>query len=837
MQKNKNEVHTYLDYVEEAVVKYDSDGCLEYYNNKFKSLYSYTDSDLRLGVHFTELGKIDLQNGNVVTTEYLGAKEEYLALKAKYRKELTGSFTVQLQDGRFIKTTDRLLPDGGFISVQTDVTELKSSLRALEAKNIEAKGAHEEAEAWLQALEGSPAATLLRNSSFIIQNTSEGWTRLTGFSRDETIGKDFVSFLVEEERDRAREARQVALKETQTGVDEAVNTWTLRTKSGAKLQVTIMGAGVTVPTAQETMSVSSVSDVTDLAKQKTLAETLLNRNAAMIISQSDDWKIQTCSDAWVTQLGYTREETVGHDLTEFMEPEDAIISKEFRETLKSEKASKNVVHNTLRFRSKVGELRQIKLQSVVAALEGNFVNIVTLVDVTDIMHTQNQLQMLVNQDELTGLYSRRGFKDRYSDGMRKKTAGVYIFDLDHFKSVNDSYGHEAGDALLSAMGQTMKRLTETNGCAARLGGEEFAIIRPWQGWEEAKEFGDALRLALEQTVVVRGARPISRTASIGIAMLPVSEALSDAMRLADDFAREAKKRGRNMVCASEEEELRALGLRGTFITLKDLQSALEGGEMQYYVQPIWNVKKKRIEGFEALIRWIQPEGIIVMPGLFIGLLHEVIRKPKYLSFKTQLRKDLMSKLSAFPSQYVSFNFNLEQLSYAGAAQDVHKTLSGIIDHPGREIIIEISEKAMNSRTNLQVLKAEIVALQDYGYKIALDDFGVEASNLNRMQQFPISILKIDQALIKDINTSEVQRATLRGLELITQSLGIKVIVEGIESIDQAHYLYQIGFYSHQGYLHAHPMPPEDVVANLSAIGFAIDTQSNTKHLLDEKALP
>jgi len=139
MKTNKNEVHTYLEYVEEAVVKYDINGCLQYYNSKFKDLYSYTDSDLRLGVHFSELGKIDLQNGNVVTPEFLGAKQEYLALKAKYRSNLNGSFTVQLKDGRFIKTTDRLLPDGGFISVQTDVTELEGSLRALEAKNLRPK--------------------------------------------------------------------------------------------------------------------------------------------------------------------------------------------------------------------------------------------------------------------------------------------------------------------------------------------------------------------------------------------------------------------------------------------------------------------------------------------------------------------------------------------------------------------------------------------------------------------------------------------------------------------------------------------------------------------------
>ncbi|MDG2259707.1 MAG: PAS-domain containing protein, partial [Paracoccaceae bacterium] len=259
MQKNKNEEHPYLDYVEEAVVKYDRDGCLQYFNDKFKGLYSYTDSDLQLGVHFSELGKIDLQNGTVVSTEYLEPRNGYLAIKAKYRKDLTGSFIVQLQDGRFIKTTDRLLPDGGFISVQTDVTELKNSLRALEAKNIEAESAHAEAEAWLQVLERSPSATLLQDSSFIIRNVSQGWTQLTGFSRDETIGRDFPSFLVEEEQDRAQDARQQALKTIETGRDEALNVWTLRTNSGAKLEVTAMGNAVAGPTAQEAMVVVSVT--------------------------------------------------------------------------------------------------------------------------------------------------------------------------------------------------------------------------------------------------------------------------------------------------------------------------------------------------------------------------------------------------------------------------------------------------------------------------------------------------------------------------------------------------------------------------------------------------
>ena len=818
MQKNTNEEHTYLDYVEEAVVKYDSDGCLQYYNNKFKSLYSYTDSDLYLGVHFSELGKIDLRNGNVVTTEYSEAKKDYLAVKAKYRSDLTGSFTVQLKDGRFIKTTDRLLPDGGFISVQTDVTDLETSRRALEAKNIEAEGARAEAEAWLQVLESSPSATLLRDSSFIIRNASDGWTRMTGFSRDETIGRDFPSFLVEEEQDRAEEARQEADKAIETGRDEALSVWTLRTNSGTKLQVTIMDNAVAGPTAQEAMVVVSVTNITDLAMQKALADTLLSRNAAMVISQSDDWKIQTCSDAWTNQLGYTREETVGHDLTEFMEPEDAMISKEFRETLKSQKASKNVVRNTLRFRTKAGELRQIELQSVVTELEKDFLNIITLVDVTDMMRTQHQLQILVEQDELTGLYSRRGLKKRFSDGMRKKTAGVYIFDLDHFKSVNDSYGHEAGDALLSAIGQTMMRLTETVGCAARLGGEEFAIIRPWQGWKEAKEFGEALRLALEQTVVVSGGRTISRTASIGIAKLGTSEVLSDAMRLADDFAREAKLRGRNMVCAGEEEELRALELRGTFITVEEVQLALEAGEFYYAVQPIWDVEARRIEGFEALIRWQKADGTVLSPLQFVSVFDEVTREPAFAALNTAMRKDVLAKLSDFPEAYVSFNYTLEQLAYVGASKELVDIYEVAKDSPDRVIMIELSEMALAQRGDLDVLRAELKTLRENGFVIALDDFGVESSNLNRLQELPIHVVKLDKTLIDDLTTSERVRSIVSGIAMIVRSLNMKVIVEGVETTQQAQALMHHHIVTQQGYVHAKPMWPEEVVGQLSKIG-------------------
>ena len=767
-----------------------------------------------VGRHFDDLFEDFKPNAQAVTDQF--EANPAASYTAQVTRTLASGATLNLEVT--LKGNDDVSLPYAYVASLADVTELETSRRALETKNIEAEAARAEAEAWLQVMESSPSATLLRDSSFIIRNASHGWTQLTGFSRDETIGRDFVSFLVEEEQDRARAGRQETEKAIQTGRDVANNVWTLRANSGAKLQVNIVDNAVTGPTAQDAMVVSSVTNITGLATQKALADTLLNRNAAMIISQSDDWKIQTCSDAWTNQLGYTREETVGHDLTEFMAPEDAVISEEFRETLKSQKASKNAVRNTLRFRTKAGELRQIELQSALEEIEGNLLNIITLVDVTDMMRTQHQLQMLVSHDELTGLYSRRGLKERFGDEKRKKTAGVYILDLDHFKSVNDSYGHEAGDALLSAMGQTMTRLTETVGCAARLGGEEFAIIRPWQGWEEAKEFGEALRVALEQTVVVDGARHISRTASIGIAMLPVSKALSEAMHLADHLAREAKVRGRNMVCAGEEEELRALELRGTLITAEEVQLALEAGEFYYAVQPIWNVGDRRIEGFEALIRWQKADGTVLSPLQFVNVFGEVTREPAFAALNTAMRKDVLAKLSDFPEAYVSFNYRLEQLSYVGASEELMGVYEVAKDSVDRVLMIELSEAAFSQRGNLDVLRAELKVLGENGYLIALDDFGVESSNLNRLLELPIHVVKLDKTLIEGLTTSERVRSIVRGIGSIVRSLNMKVIVEGVETTQQAQILMDKNLYVHQGYLHAKPMRPEEVMGQLSKIG-------------------
>lgn len=662
-------------------------------------------------------------------------------------------------------------------------------------------------------LDKSPAIILTENKKFKIQSCSEAWVRRMGYSREETVGREFVEFFAPEQRDIVRRARAKLRDGT---MDEHDFSGDLLDKHGDVMHIR-MNARVDTSGGGWRL-ILTVTDITELEQHRRYTDTLLNRNSSIILTQGEDWKVLSCSQAWVDQLGYSREETVGHDLVEFMHPEDAEVSRTFRETNLRRLQSKSVIKNTLRFMTKSGEERIIKMQSVIEEIDGDWHNILTLVDITEIMQTQDQLAYMVEHDELTGLLSRRGMQHRFSDTNRVEDKALYVFDIDHFKSVNDCFGHEAGDALLRTLSKTMSRLSDADGDAIRLGGDEFAVIRPWYGWEDATHFGETLRQALNETKVTWNDRDIHRAASIGFAPLHMTDRLTDVLHLADILAREAKTTGRNQVLGATEVMMEDLRKRGVFIRADEIQAALENGEMHYEVQPIWNMEQGAIEGFEALIRWDKPDGTRVIPSLFIELFYEVMREKTYFDLKTQMRRDCLAKLSAFPTQYVSFNYIMEQLGYEGAAQDIIEQLESVKDHAEREIVIEISERAMAARVDTALLRKEMTTLQDAGYKIALDDFGVESSNLNRLQVFPISIVKIDKALISNITTSPIQRAMLRGLTFTFKALDTKIIVEGVETEQQADVLFIAGLYSHQGYLHARPMPPQEVEPNLANIG-------------------
>ena len=170
----------------------------------------------------------------------------------------------------------------------------------------------------------------------------------------------------------------------------------------------------------------------------------------------------------------------------------------------------------------------------------------------------------------------------------------------------------------------------------------------------------------------------------------------------------------------------------------------------------------------------------------------------------------MEQLKDYPEQYVSLNFTLEQIGYLGGARDLHHEIQSMLDHPNRQIVIELSEKALHARVNEEVLIEELSQLRTDGYKIALDDFGFESSNIQRLQNYPIDIVKIDRSLIREVAIPGPTRKMVGSLAVLLKSLELAVTVEGIETQEQADILNDFGLVIHQGYLYGKPVAPPEL---------------------------
>ena len=431
----------------------------------------------------------------------------------------------------------------------------------------------------------------------------------------------------------------------------------------------------------------------------------------------------------------------------------------------------------------------------------------------EIAETNAKLLKQATTDPLTGLSNRIALMrltELDNNHKRTRHLGIYLIDVDYFKSVNDTYSHEIGDNLLVAIANTLREITIEGDIVARLGGEEFVILKPWINQQKAQDFADLVRRALSNTTASSQLGTVSRTVSIGVAKLLRSEALSDKMNLADLALSEAKGTGRNKVVIASEDFVNEMEARGAFITELEVEQALVAGEFCYYVQPIYNTELELVEGFEALIRWIKPDGRKISPSMFISKFQKVFFKHEYLSIRQAMRKNVIDHLSEFPCSYISWNFDIEQFSNDEYVDAVLTTAAELLSGTTHTFMIEISEKAISDRFLIGGIISNIKKLRDAGFLIALDDFGVEQSNIHRLTEIPLDVLKIDKSLVDGMTTDPRKRATVRAISLLARSLDIKCIAEGIETSQQSKLLSATKIFAQQGYYHAYPMPVEDL---------------------------
>ena len=420
-------------------------------------------------------------------------------------------------------------------------------------------------------------------------------------------------------------------------------------------------------------------------------------------------------------------------------------------------------------------------------------------------------------DSLTGLYNRYHFEEsllqRIKTGLRhpSEITAVMLLDLDKFKHINDTYGHNVGDQLLVEVASRFKKVFRSNELFARLGGDEFAFAcGQLKSLNEAKQIGNRLLGALAEPFNIDG-HLIHSSASVGMAMFPLNgNTQTELMKCADIAMYRAKQHTIDKLCVYEDNMQAEILFKYKVET--ELRRASMEHDFELHYQPI--VKDDLIIGAEALVRWPQAS-MTQRPDEFIPVAEEcgVIQKLGLWVFKQAL-KEMAEYLNAASANFMlSINVSPCQLTEPGFASSITSLITQQHVSPER-ITLEITETALLNE-NVTTLE-NLEALYEFGLKIALDDFGTGYSSLSHLLKCPIHSVKIDRSIIDDSKSQHSMTKTmLAGVASMLQSLNMKIVAEGIETAEQANYCNQLNISYHQGYYYYKPMPLSALVNLIS----------------------
>ena len=417
-----------------------------------------------------------------------------------------------------------------------------------------------------------------------------------------------------------------------------------------------------------------------------------------------------------------------------------------------------------------------------------------------------RLQEQAWTDPLTGLANRARLFDRMASDLQRGPVVVALLDLDGFKQVNDSLGHDAGDRLLEHLGRRLSRDLPPEVLAARLGGDEFAFLLPaGQAPYEPRVLGARILAALTGPVDL-GSRTLALTGSIGLVVSGPEDTPASLLRNADVAMYAAKDRGKDQACVFEPSMRTDLLAR---VALEaDLRRALLCGDVQPHYQPIVDLRTGRLTGVEALARWSK-DGVAVSPAVFVPLAEQS-------GLVGQLGRHVLRVACAQAAQWneqapltLSVNLSAVQLADDDLVDLVREALSDTGLDPHR-LVLEITETVLMG--DAVAIGPRLEQLRARGVRIALDDFGTGYSALGYLQRIPVDIVKIDRCFVKDLHLGARQSALAAAVMTLAQALQVDVIAEGIELPAQAERLRELGCRLGQGFLFHPALPPEQLGA-------------------------
>ena len=473
--------------------------------------------------------------------------------------------------------------------------------------------------------------------------------------------------------------------------------------------------------------------------------------------------------------------------------------------------------------SKMERTQSQIITGVVSALSALYLLMLWMAGRADRILRKQEAQRVANEeriryqayhDLLTGLPNRTSFAEHLEEAMRRSkrfgwSVALMFLDLDRFKRVNDSLGHEAGDELLRIVASRLKTCIRETDILFRMGGDEFTVLlENVRTPEEVAAVAARMISAVAQPAEISH-HELTPTASIGIAIYPRDDQRGERLVKAADAAMyRAKDVGRNRYAFFTQEMTERV--ESQLRLEADLERALKLGEFVLHYQPRVSTATRRVVSIEALLRWNKPQVGLVAPGGFVPLLEEsgLIVPVGAWVLRTACRQAKVWQETSLPAMRISVNISSRQFRNEALVETIRDALetSGLAAECLELELTEslLVESAENAVTIMQRLKA-------LGVTLSIDDFGTGYSSLNYLKRFPIDCLKIDSSFVHDLHTSAKDAAIVEAISALAKSLGIGLVAEGVEEVRQADFLSARYCTELQGFLFSHPLSADEVV--------------------------
>ncbi len=537
-----------------------------------------------------------------------------------------------------------------------------------------------------------------------------------------------------------------------------------------------------------------------------------NTQEGIVITDAES-VIQSVNPAFTTITGYQPDEVVGKSPKLLRSGRhDARFFEEMWRLLDQEGHWQGEIWN----RRKCGEVYPQWLSiSAIRDPHGNTSQYVALfTDITEQKRNEEQLRHIAYHDALTDLPNRRMFGN-YLQAMllqaerEQRQLAVMFLDLDRFKTINDSYGHDVGDALLVTVAERLKSVLRKSDILARMGGDEFTVLLPKVcGAGDIQQVTDKIREVMAAPVEI-GELSFYVTVSIGVSLYPADGVTPEVlMRNADTAMYQAKQRGRDN--AQFYVPVMNAAAREQLDLENDLRAVLQKRELEVFYQPKMRLQGEQICGVEALLRWNHPQRGLISPDAFIPLAEEtgLIRPIGEWVLQQVCRDALAWQAASLSPLRVAINLSVRQLM----EPDLVDRVAQIVEQSGLDaqwLELELTEsllleEEMNPRPLLE-------RFREMGIRLAIDDFGTGYSSFSYLRQLPVDLLKIDKSFISGLPDRREDRALVENIVTMAHELDLEVVAEGVEREEQRAFLQKLGCDQIQGFLLQRPMPALELV--------------------------